>query len=549
MLLIVSVIVSAVVGTGIGGVISERASTLVCRIGGGTDCGEPREPPPSMAVKPPPESPTVGKGPAIGEGEDIVVLPFPGSVAVKCSVSSRSKKRCKSGTSTGVDVGLRSEVSISRTGTRVNAKGCPTVTLSSRAKLEVVAGGKAKGKNVSVSGEVYGGKAIKYDVTVTPDRAEAMEGDKAPPNPVDPRTLERGESIQMSEEFYKGAGMSAEYRAIRASFSNDKGRRISTAVSRIDDSTVRVYAGDEDFVREATSLGVGVKGAKLSFGGTSELADGRLSAIDIDVSTPEGWATYQRFVQSGRLPREGDRGASDPTDARRVKVSDAAKLNVELGPGSFSFEGSSSDGSRTETRNADGSVDTVATARYNGVSVTMTSSADPDGEPTGKPTYRVTANNVDDSLVSTFQTVNGEPGDVRGGTVSLELTEADLRRLSTQAVRQIQRQYEQQGDDPPSAAEVRRQVREKGFVENDDGLQIAVTDPLVAALAGAKTPGQALQAFLYAPGFGSANSLVDGLTKFAQANQRAYNDGSSGSDLEVDPEARVPGVLGTPDCG
>ena len=77
------------------------------------------------------------------------------------------------------------------------------------------------------------------------------------PNPVDPRTIRAGESVELSQEFYAGHDLEASYRALQLELGYEEGTRVSAGVSRVDPSTVRIYVGDEDFVRNALSLGVG----------------------------------------------------------------------------------------------------------------------------------------------------------------------------------------------------------------------------------------------------------------------------------------------------
>ena len=99
---------------------------------------------------------------------------------------------------------------------------------------------------------------------------------------------------------------------------------------------MRVLAGDADFVRQTLALGLGNDDFGIALGGTEELADGKLAAIDIDISTPEGWAAYQDFVATGALPDPGTAGTVDPTTSQTLDYSDKTKAEVRLGPTSRS---------------------------------------------------------------------------------------------------------------------------------------------------------------------------------------------------------------------
>src|SRR4051794_31804603 len=77
MLLAVSVIVAAVSTTEVGAKITRESRRIVCRIGGG-DCT-------AQAAPGPLGRGADVRGPAIGAGQPITVLPFPASVGVGCS--------------------------------------------------------------------------------------------------------------------------------------------------------------------------------------------------------------------------------------------------------------------------------------------------------------------------------------------------------------------------------------------------------------------------------------------------------------------------------
>ena len=61
----------------------------------------------------------------------------------------------------------------------------------------------------------------------------------------------------------------------------------------MDPSTVRIYVGDKDFVRNALSLGVGNGAAGVALAAGAELSDGKLHSVDMDISTAAGWKAYQ----------------------------------------------------------------------------------------------------------------------------------------------------------------------------------------------------------------------------------------------------------------
>ena len=177
------------------------------------------------------------------------VLPFPGSVSVSCTYSTSSPGACQPGDGPGVSVGTEGELEIERSETTLDAEGCPTQTLSVTASLEL---------QTTVSGET---PVASGSLTTLPRRgvdllrhrpARRGRHDRARrppvPNPVDPRTIQAGESVELSQEFYAGHDIEASYRALQLELGYEEGTRVSAGVSRVSPSTVRIYVGDEDFV-------------------------------------------------------------------------------------------------------------------------------------------------------------------------------------------------------------------------------------------------------------------------------------------------------------
>ena len=121
--------------------------------------------------------------------------------------------------------------------------------------------------------------------------------------------------------------------------------------------TVRVYVGDEDFVRNALSLGIGNDAAGVALAAGSELSDGKLRSVDIDISTSAGWKAYQAFLKSGRLPKDGTAGTSDPTSSDVFEFTDVTQAEAHLGNLTIGGVLAESGATGVETTNADGSVD------------------------------------------------------------------------------------------------------------------------------------------------------------------------------------------------
>ncbi|HEY6596874.1 MAG TPA: hypothetical protein VI011_22640, partial [Asanoa sp.] len=391
-LAVVMIVFVALFASGLAPTVADAASNAVCAIiGKGCDTGED------------PGGGDGGGGPTEGPAPvdfdlPFPVLPFPGSMSVSCSYTSSSPGLCQDGPP-GVSVGAEGSFEIERTDTTLDPEGCPTQTLSVTGRLELQT--TASGETPVASGELknYLGEATTYSVTVPPDAADAIEsGDRSVPNPIDPRTIQAGESVELSQEFYAGNGQKGSYRALQVELGYDEGKRVSAGVSRVNPNTLRVYVGDEDFVRNALSLGIGNDAAGVALAAGAELSDGRLRSVDIDISTSAGWKAYQQFLKSGRLPRDGAAGTSDPTSSDVYEFTDKTQLEAHLGNLSIGGVLAESGATGVETTNADGSVDGSFVAHYNDAGVAVTTHTEPGGEP--EPTrYSLLLENVSDDMI------------------------------------------------------------------------------------------------------------------------------------------------------
>jgi hypothetical protein len=530
LLLLVSLTIAAIAASGPGETIAREVDRLVCQIAGSGDC--------DAAAPPPPGGPLGGDADEGGEppqglpleGQEVPVLPFPGSVTVSCTFADPQPGACQ-GPDGAVSVQVDASATIRRSATTFDPEGCPLTRLSVSTKLELEASGSAEGARAGGSLEGHLGTSTAFQVTVSPDAADAIaDGDRPSPNPVDPTTIGPGESVLLSEDYYAGVGLSGSYRAIQASLGYDRGRRVSSGVQRVSPSTVRVVVGDEDFVRHTLSLGLGVEGASASLGGSEQLSEGRLHAIDIDISTSAGWAAYQDFLQSGTLPAEGTPGTANPTRSEVLNYSDESSAEAELGPLSGSLQLGSSEGRRIETTDADGNVETVVTSRYNSVGLIVRATRDADGDPVGDPEYALTLRGADASMLEELQYLDDDQGALpEDGTVRIDFSEDDLRDIRRLALEDIADEISAGGDEI-SAEEVAESLADGRGIVEVDGVQIAA-DPWLAGLATAETPEEILVA-LYTVGSASTPAAL----------LQPLND------LLRNQDARLPGELATPDC-
>ena len=113
MLLLVALVVGALTSSGTATAIASHTGSLICRIAGG-ECEEPESPPSS--------DPGGGdeddepSGPILTD-QPLSVLPFPGSLSVKCTYSETSTTACMPPDQPGVSVQTTGEVSVERSET------------------------------------------------------------------------------------------------------------------------------------------------------------------------------------------------------------------------------------------------------------------------------------------------------------------------------------------------------------------------------------------------------------------------------------------------
>ena len=546
-LLVVSVVIAATAQSAVGHVISGQMKRIVCQIGGSGGCATPNGPP---AATPRGGPPAHASGPPIAGGpRNFPVLPFPGSVTVTCTGSvSKAAEDCKKGKGKA-DAGVRVKGTVTRSRSKLNPAGCPVTTLGISTALEAYGSAKVGGDDASAGVELYGGKSTNYDVTVTSARADAIAAGKGEaPNPLDPTTLRTGEGIEMSDKYYAGLNLSGQYKALQASMGFEKGRKLSTGVRRMDADTVRIYVGDSDYVKNALTLGPGGDIGKLYLGNDTTFSQGKLRAIDVDVSTKAGWAAYQAFAKSGTLPKTGTTGTTNPTTSDTVEITSTSKLGAAIGNLDASVTLGDSEGHLTVTKNPDGSTTRYVDSRYNNVGLQVIKTTDAHGNAVGSPTYGLNLKGVDSSVLDAYQQVNGLPRTaVKDGNVRLQYSAQDLTTIQDQAIDHIRWQFKQDRGDVPTRDEIRRQMAGNPYaaVKNADGVQIA-PQPLEARLASATSPEDVLVA-LYDTGLGNASSALDGLTHFALLTDIARDGKPTRGPLG--PQDRLPGAQVTPSCG
>jgi hypothetical protein len=519
----------------------EAVGTLA---GGLGPCAEASTvPPPGAAPPAPSELPIEGPdGPALEGAGPIIALPFPGTVSVSCTALEDQKETCKD--QEGVRVQATGELSVERTPTKLDDKGCPQQSLSVSSKLQVELAGKAKGKKVGGTLSAFTGETSKFKVTVPPDAAdEIARGDRPPPNPVDPRSILPGESVELSEEFFAGTKLQATYRQLQIEMGFEQGRRLSSGVKRIDDRTVRIFVGDADFVRQALSLGVSAGSFGISIGGKEELASGKLRSVDIDIGTQAGWDAYQQFLATGHLPSPGAPGIANPAVSESVDFSDATKLEAKFGRVKVGGLLGDSEGHLTETRREDGTVERVGSARFNDVGLAVREVKNPDG--TTETSYSLLIEGSDRSLIENYEHFTGQSLHAdQDGNVRIDFSEADLRRIQEQALDQVVKRAELNRIEI-SREEIQRLMREDRFRAEQLGLDSGFDRSF--DIAAADSPEEVLhQLYLLGGPGGNGSTAMDNLLSFVMGTASAHHGFRS---IPKDhPDSLLPGTPSSPKC-
>jgi hypothetical protein len=490
-MVMIGLVFAAIFALGLAPDVANAAKKAVCQIVNST-CEEEAEPTTEPPAKPP-EGPT-----PIDFNLPFPVLPFPGSVSVACSYTTSSPGTCQPA-EPGVSVGTQGKLTIERSETTLDDKGCPTQTLSVKASLELQANASGETPHASAGLTALLGEASTYSVTVPPDQADAIgDGTRGAPNPIDPRSIRAGESLELSQEFYAGHKLSASYRALQLELGYEEGKKVSAGISRVNPNTVRVYVGDEKFVRNALSVGIGNDAAGVALAAGAELSDGKLHSVDIDVSTSAGWKAYQDFITSGKLPQKGTAGTHDPTNADVVKFSDKTQLEAHLGGLEIGGVLAESGANGVETHNADGSVDGSFVAHYNDAGVAVTTHTDPGGKPV--PTrYSLLLENVSDDTIGMYEHVSGQKLAHNGGNVRFDFTPEDFKTIQDQAFDQLMSQQKLSGNEI-SEDQLRDIMAEYPHGGDPYGLDSSFNQAY--EIAAAKTPEEVLYELYLGSGVG-----------------------------------------------
>jgi hypothetical protein len=410
---------------------------------------------------------------------------------------------------TRTDVKKRGESDLGEDGRKVSLEVSGDWTVNEKVSLETK-------KQIELELQHSLSRGMSYEATIDPKRAEAISNDEeAPPNPIDPGSLKKGDGLVFAHEHTEGDSQKVGYKLVTAGSSHEEGTRESTGVTRVDDNTVRVYVGDEKLVRNAVSLGIGIDELGASIGNSTEFDRGNVRQVEIDTSTKDGQDAYRRFIGSGSLPDAKTRGVEDSATADTAKWSSKSELSVRVGPLKV---GTSSDGGKgvvTEVKHADGRVERTFTTDHGDVGA-ISKRTDQNGTPT-ESSFTLLLQNVDHDWVDGYRQLHGIDDKVDGNRdLRVDFTEQDLNAMRDQAVEQLV-DYTKQMRQPLSPTEVRQKL-----ADNEPVMAMGVETEMIA---GAKSPDEVLDA-VDRIARSNSTAAVEFLEKFTTSTWRARHQRS-----------------------
>lgn len=460
-------------------------------------------------------------GPALADAPaDEIGLPFPGSVATDFGCGYGTKGSSCSHIPTpdpkktpGLDASIeltrtevkkRGEEDLGEDGRKVSLEVSGDWAVNEKLSLETK-------KQIELELQHSVSRGVSYEATLDPARAEAISNDEeAPPNPIDPASLKKGDGLVFAHEHTDGDSQAVGYKLVKAGASHETGTRESTGVTRVDDKTVRVYVGNEELVRNAVSFGVGIDELGATIGNSSEFDRGKVRQVEIDTSTKAGQDAYRRFIGSGSLPDAKTRGVEDSAIADTARWSSKSELSVHIGPLKVGTSAEGGKGVVTEVKHADGRIERTFTTDHGDVGA-ISKRTDQKSQPT-QAGFTLLLQDVHHDYVDGYRQLHGIDEEVDGNKdLRVDFTEQDLNEMRDQAVEQLV-DYTEQMRQPLTPTEVREKLR-----DHEPVMAMGVQTEMIA---GAKSPDEVLDA-VDRIARSNSTAAVEFLEKFTTSTWRA----------------------------
>ncbi|MFP2909237.1 hypothetical protein ACLESD_30190 [Pyxidicoccus sp. 3LFB2] len=334
--------------------------------------------------------------------------------------------------------------------------GTTTFSVEAEVGVKTELGVSVDGKRVeaSVTGSVEGGVRGSYQVTLPTAAAAGITSPEQAAeqlNPFMPQNLPVGATVLLNGEAFTGTGVEVVVKfekvfGVLGGMSTEQANGMSLAVSKLDDKTVRVTLGPTEAVSRTLEAKLGIGG--ISFGATDTLrVDGQLTSrqVDFDISTPEGQAAYNRFLETGELPKNDP--ANGTSNAATVQVA-SETLAREVTFGINLGEAVLDSNEYVYTVYDDGQKELQYTGMKGPATVVITENpADPSSTTYDATLTWVTSGDAE-SMKQSFPGATGA-----GDTVTFSFTPADLKELQQIARSLVQAQADMRPgftDAPPA---------------------------------------------------------------------------------------------------
>ena len=408
---------------------------------------------------------------ALGEGDSL-------SVEAGCGAKTGNPAECagrelggkkgakpprkpKRGPFAGVEVVGTAATSRGEPSTKMNGRSYETLDVTADVRTEGSLGVDGK---VGTGGRVSTkeGRKTNYSVTVSEERAEQIVGgDLDAPDPIDPDTLRKGESITLGDSRYEGSSGGISFRFFRFGGSEEEGETESAAVQRVGKDRVRISVGSEDYVQESLEIGAGTDEASISLGSVHQLREGDRSQIELDLSTEAGRREYERFIGSGDMPDPEGPGRRNAATVNGWYASEGSEVKTKAGPVSASDSSSGHSESEQTTDYLDSQREEVEYEHVWGdTTLQRTQKTDRKGEEQESATSILVDDVSEDVLADALESrgVSDVPELGEANTVRLDFDNAELARLKDGAIEKYTENYDDEVDPEEISERVRGQI-------------------------------------------------------------------------------------------
>ncbi|MDQ3647982.1 MAG: hypothetical protein M3433_05270 [Actinomycetota bacterium] len=337
------------------------------------------------------------------------------------------------------------------------------------------------------------GRSTDYQTTMERDNAERVaKGDKAPPDPDDPESLGKGESVRYSRTKSRTTGGSQHVGLLRFGGDEEEGTTETAGIQRVGKDRVRISVGTDEYVRHSQELGLGVDDLKGSAREVDETRKGRGSEIDVDLSTAAGRRHLNRFRSTGELPPPDARGTGNAAVKESSTRTENGELAAKAGASSGTLSGS--EHSETDEKKAylgkgDERREVTFKHAWGDTNLEQVKSTRRDGSP-APDTTEITVEDADGDAVEDALELRGvaDPPEIDDeANVRVDFTNAELERLQDGVIDGLQEEHD---DDERSNEEFSEDERRHtpDYDERPTGSVGGITHDPRSYIAAARTP-------------------------------------------------------------